>query len=197
MDDAAPRERELKLAVGDLAAVEQRLRTLGAALQGIEQETNEVLDTTDGLLAHRLQRLRLRTVAGKPGVRVTWKGPASQDQGLKSREEQEYQADDPATCAIVFARLGYHTILTYRKERATWLWQGLSITLDRLEFGSFVEIEAPLHAPSGPPEALIAECLRTLGLRNAPRVEVSYAVLQERWDAERPQQRPTPAEVAG
>ena len=197
MDDTAPRERELKLAVSDLTAVEQRLRALGAAFQGVEQETNQVLDTADGLLARRLQRLRLRTVAGKPGVYVTWKGPATQDQGLKSREEQEYQADDPAICATVFARLGFHTVLTYRKERATWLWQGLSITLDRLEFGSFVEVEAPLHAQSAVAEELIAECLRTLGLERAPRVEVSYAVLQQRWDAERPQQRLTPVEVAG
>jgi predicted adenylyl cyclase CyaB len=185
MAQGEPVEREVKLAVADPAQVEARLRALqdeGAVFEGVEREINDVLDTSDGVLASRMERLRLRTVEGQDGVRVTWKGPARAGGEMKEREEQEYRADHAETCAAVFRRLGFVPVLTYRKQRATWHWRGLSITLDRLDFGTFVEIEIERGAGAEEAEHLLTACISRLGLTDAPRVEASYAVLQEEWD---------------
>jgi len=85
-------------------------------------------------------------------------------------------------CATVFLRLGFKPVLTYCKERATWHWQGLSIMLDRLEFGSFVEIEVTRPIAAEDADRLIATCRDLLGLQDAPHMEASYADMQEEWD---------------
>src|SRR5947209_5698875 len=81
-EDVEPRalEREIKFAVSSLAMIEERL----TALQGtqahfvdITHERNCVLDTDREELKARDERLRVREVEGRPGVMVTWKGPAS------------------------------------------------------------------------------------------------------------------------
>src|SRR5690348_15522602 len=72
-------EREVKLAVPDLDAVEARLLALvgyGARCSGEVHEFNYVLDTAQDELKGRGERLRIRDIMGRPGVQVTWKGPA-------------------------------------------------------------------------------------------------------------------------
>ena len=60
----------------------------GAIFDGVENEVNEILDTPDGRLNSRRERLRLRTLIGKPGVTITWKGSPQNASGVKSREER-------------------------------------------------------------------------------------------------------------
>lgn len=185
MSDVVSVEREIKVEVPDLEAVEGRLRDLvaeGATFEGVEHEVNEILDTPDHALNNRRQRLRLRTLAGQPGVTITWKGAPEPGSSMKSREEQECHADNAAACALIFRRLGFAPTLTYEKERATWRWQGLSITLDRLVFGTFLEIEIERNVDRADEDRLVLTCLDRLGLTNAPRVEESYAMLQAQWD---------------
>src|SRR5262249_39262427 len=99
----------------------------------------------------------------------------------KVREEQEYHADDVETCATVFRRLGFVRVLTYKKERSTWHWRGLSISLDRLDFGTFVEIEIERGGAENAAH-ILDDCIRRLSLETAPRVEESYALLQDAWN---------------
>jgi adenylate cyclase class IV len=105
---------------------------------------------------------------------------------FKEREEQEYRADDARTCATVFRRLGFVPVLTYKKERTTWHWQGLSITLDRLAFGTFVELELERSVAPEDGRRVLDSCIRRLGLTGAPRVDASYADLQEAWNRAHP-----------
>lgn len=164
-------EREVKIRVQSLDAVRPLLESLGAARVGREDEVNKILDGPDGALGRRREVLRVRT-AGRNTL--TWKGPAaSQDPyGHKAREELEvaFAADAAETLLTLLARLGFVEVLRYEKQRETWRWQGVAITLDRLAFGEYVEIEGEAGA--------IQHVLRVLQLDHEPPETRSYAELQ-------------------
>src|SRR3954447_13712571 len=79
-------EREIKFAVSSLDVIEERLRALEgtrARFIDVTRERNCVLDTDTEELKSRDERLRLREIEGQPGVKVTWKGPASERNGVR------------------------------------------------------------------------------------------------------------------
>src|SRR5438270_91203 len=109
-EDVAPAllEREIKFAVSGLEVIERRLKALEGSRSrfiDVTRERNCVLDTDGDELKSRDERLRLREIAGQPGVKVTWKGPASERNGVRRREEREFHADDRSACLAVFRNL--------------------------------------------------------------------------------------------
>lgn len=189
-------EREVKLAVEDLGPVERRLRALGegagtnegeaargagAYYLGLTRESNEVLDTAREELKARDERLRVRTIEGRPGVRVTWKGPASVRGGVRRREEREFHADDRAACVAVLANLGLRPVRSYTKVRDSWRLGPVIVCLDRLPFGAFVEIELTSEVAEADEAGALDRAIAALGLGDAPRVQASYARLQQEW----------------
>ena len=134
-------EREVKIRVTDLAAIRQRLESLGAHREGVENEVNRILDSSDGALQRKHQVLRVRT-AGKSTF--TWKGQAEDHDPFehKTREEIEVQFSTEGTEELlgILAKLGYVEVIRYVKERETWRWLGAVIAVDKLEFGDFVDV---------------------------------------------------------
>ena len=164
-------EREVKIPVADLGALQPRLESMGAIFAGSEHEVNHILDTPEGTLQRRHQVLRVRT-AGKNTV--TWKGQSGQEDphGHKVREELEipFDADGADTMLALFDRLGFVEVLRYEKQRTTWRWQNATIALDHLDFGDYIEIEGEAGA--------IQHALRLLGLEGEPLETRSYPELR-------------------
>lgn len=164
-------EREVKIRVADFSRLLPCLEAMGAIFAGSEEETNRMLDTAEGALTRRHHVLRVRSAAAST---ITWKGAAADHdpQGHKTREELEveFAAEGTEELLSLLARLGYAEVLRYAKRRDTWKWQGAEITLDRLEFGNFVEIEGEA--------GVIQDALHRLQLDQEPHEQRSYPELQ-------------------
>lgn len=134
-------EIEVKFYVRDLATIEHLLKGLGAVCTaGRVLETNLRFDTAGGELAQQRKALRLRQDAD---TRLTFKGPPEANTEVNVRQEIEFQVSDFAAARRFLEALGYHVSIIYEKYRTTYSLHDLTIVLDEMPFGSFIEIEGP------------------------------------------------------
>ena len=139
-------------------------------------ETNVILDDIDGNLKMQDCVLRVRHEAASPTsvipsnkITVTYKGPASEENGIKSRYELNVPANKDILTLLTL--LGYKESVRYEKFRISYVWTDENntgtchICLDNLpNVGFFVEIE-------GPNENAIRSSSKLLGL-NSPEIVV-------------------------
>ncbi len=161
-------EIEIKLHVRDLALIEGRLQALGGELhQPHVLETNLRFDTPDRTLGRTYKVLRLRQ---DWDARLTYKGPGEMNKGARQRTELEFKVSDFEMAKAFLEALGFQETMRYEKRRAEYLLQGLTVTLDEMPFGNFVEIE-------GPDGAAIQGVCAALGLDWEARITDSYTGL--------------------
>jgi adenylate cyclase class IV len=72
-------------------------------------------------------------------------------------------------------QLGFRVLVVYRKNRTVWRLGPAAVTLDKLDFGYFVEVEGPLES--------VPAIARGLGLDPAKAVRDSYSVLARKHAA--------------
>ena len=170
-----PRDRsvecELKFRVAgprEHARLRALLRKRGAKLEGKYDEENYRFDGPGKSTRHTT--LRLRVLDGGPRGVLTAKGPANFVGGVKVREETEVEVKDAHATLDLLAELGFHVEFTYNKHRAAWILDGVvTVTLDSLDFGWFVELEGPLE--------VLPEKARSLDLDPKDALKDSYSVL--------------------
>ena len=108
---------------------------------------------------------------------LTAKGPANFVGGVKVREETEVEVNDTHATLDLLTQLGFRVEFTYQKHRAMWTLDGVvTVTLDTLDSGWFVELEGPLE--------VLPEQARSLGLDPATALKDSYSVLARKHLAE-------------
>ncbi len=164
-------ELEVKFYVPDLPALEKRLVGLGAALeQPRVHEVNLRFDTPAEELSRTYRVLRLRQ---DTQVRVTYKGPGIEQDGVQQRQELEFSVSDFATAQAVFEALGYQVAVMYEKYRTTYALGNVLVVLDEMPYGNFIEIE-------GPDGESIQKATRQLGLNWERRNLSSYVFMFER-----------------
>jgi adenylate cyclase class 2 len=142
-----PREIEAKVRVEDRAALEARLRELGAAPGDLEEEVNLLLDDDHMSLRIGGRALRVRTVNGR-GL-LTYKGPASFEGGLKARLELESGVEAPENVLALLDALGYRPRFRYEKRRTPWRFSDPArplVVVDETPLGLFAEIEGEADA---------------------------------------------------
>lgn len=134
-------EIEVKFYVRDLASVARRVEAAGAR-KTIERvrEVNLRFDTPDGALTRKRQVLRLRQDFNAV---MTFKGPAQPGEEVSNRQEIEFQLSDFTAAWHLLEALGYQVAVIYEKYRTTYQLDDLTIVLDEMPFGFFVEIEGP------------------------------------------------------
>ncbi|QLA16394.1 class IV adenylate cyclase [Desulfolutivibrio sulfoxidireducens] len=179
-------EVELKYPVLEFAPVRRALAGIGAQCLGAVFERNEVFDSpapggdaqgASGRLRDAGMVLRLRQdIPGKSGTTggaghcglLTLKlpPPPGAPEGFKVRREIETRVEDLAAMRDILSGLGFAGSLCYEKVRETWKLGELSVCLDRLPFGCFVELE-------GPPGDILAWADR-LGLQAASASTATY-----------------------
>jgi predicted adenylyl cyclase CyaB len=163
-------ENELKFQLTgpeDHARLAAALRKLGARREGAYDEENFRFDGPGK--ATRRVTLRLRVFGGGPSGVLTAKGPARFQGGVKIREETEVTIADSRAMLDILALLGFRTFVVYRKHRVHWALRGVIVTLDRLDYGYFAEVEGPLE--------VIPSVARSLGLDPSTALRDSYSVL--------------------
>ena len=126
--------------------------------------------------------LRLRVLNGGPQGVLTAKGPAKFNLGVKTREETEIEVRDTHAALDMLQQLGFRVGWIYPKRRSVWMLDGVTVTLDVLEFGWFVELEGPAD--------VLPEMARSLGLNAARALRDSYSVMARKHQQKR---RPTKA----
>jgi len=170
------REIEVKFFVRSLAALEERLRGLGAVLESPRIfEANLRFDTPERALEKKRCVLRLRQ---DQCARLTFKGPASASSEANERQEIEIEVSDFAAARRLLKALGYEVSAMYEKYRTTYHWNGLEVVLDELPYGCFVEIE-------GPGAAALRAAADQLQLRWDARIATSYLGLFDRFCSKR------------
>lgn len=166
----AYKEREIKFYINDLGMVADRLRICGADLTRPRMlERNLRLDTEDRRLKETGRLLRIRQ---DDQVRITYKADAEVDDGVISRTELEFIADDFAIAKKLFEALGYQVIVIYEKYRREYRLGDVKVMLDELPYGDFIEIEAPN-------KALIDGVVQMLGLDRSTGIGTNYLGLLE------------------
>ncbi len=101
---------------------------------------------------------------------LTAKGPANFVGAVKVREETESEVKDAHAMLDLLTQLGFRVAFTYKKHRAMWTLDGVvSVTLDTLDYGWFVELEGPLE--------VLPDQARSLGLDPDDAVKDSYSVM--------------------
>ena len=163
-------EAELKFRLegrGDHARLRAALRKLGGKLEGSYNEENFRFEGRGKIT--RRNTLRLRVLDGGPRGVITAKGPAQFREGVKVREETEVAVEDGHAMLDLLQQLGFRVLVVYRKHRAVWKLGPASITLDRLDFGYFTEVEGPLEE--------VPNIARSIGLDPAKAIKDSYSVL--------------------
>ncbi len=168
---SAYQELEVKYLIADLPAQRARLEALGAVcVQPRTFEQNLRFDTPAGDLTRTYQVLRLRQ---DQCARLTYKGPGEERDGVRLRQEIEFEVSDFEAARRFLEALGYRVNVRYEKYRATYDLGAVHVTLDELPYGDFLEIEGPtpqdIHAVSD-----------QLGLRWDARIRESYLALFER-----------------
>jgi adenylate cyclase class 2 len=88
--------------------------------------------------------LRLRRAAGR--AIVTYKGPRRIEDGVRAREELEFEVSDAGACARVLEALGYRPSYRYEKYREVYRHERVEIVIDELPIGCFLEIEGDSDA---------------------------------------------------
>jgi adenylate cyclase class 2 len=167
-------EIESKFYVRDLAAVEARVKALGATCivpRGFEY--NLRFDSSQGSLRGHGKVLRLRK---SDDIRLTFKGPGERVGGALARTEIELVVNDFDTAQQFLEHLGYHVAAVYEKYRAMYQLGTALITIDELPYGKFVEIE-------GENPEQISELAKKLGLNPQKAIPASYQGLFEQLKA--------------
>jgi len=174
-------EIELKLPVGDKAALLAQLEQLGADFTG-EVTQDDILFrclAVDFEALDQALRLRIETKDGQTTSILTYKGtPHYTDDGHKVRDEFETAVTNPEMIQKILLATAFTQRPNERifKTRRNYVLDDIDIAVDELKFGTFIELE-------GTSEAIRA--LRTkLELDNVEPVTRGYIFLQWDWEAE-------------
>lgn len=164
-------ELEVKFYVNKLGRVKDRIQSSGARLiQPRTHEYNLLFDNTTGDLTQMSQLLRLRK---DTEVRLTFKGRKIQSDEIHLRPEIEFAASSFVAAQEFLEALGYQVCFVYEKYRATYDLHGVSINLDEMPIGNFIEVE-------GPSSDLIHEVSAKLKLDWDKRILQNYRQLFEK-----------------
>jgi adenylate cyclase, class 2 len=165
---------EIKARHADLGAAERKARELGAALIGVDDQTDVYFNTRSGRL-----KLRMSSLAGAhlvPYVRPDERGP-------KESLYELLPVADGAKCERLFAEL-LGERLRVVKRRTVYIWENVRIHLDEVErLGTFLELEAVFDrslTTAADQRENVERLLEHFGVRDEELVDVSYSDLLER-----------------
>jgi adenylate cyclase class 2 len=153
-------EIEAKFMLRDREAARRKLEALGARLES--PRVHEVNLRFDNARGERQDA----------GAVMTFKGPAEAGQEVSVRQEIEFTVSDFGAARRLLEALGYSVVVMYEKFRTTYHLRTLTVVLDELPYGDFIEIE-------GPSARVIHAAANQIGLRWEARSALSYLALFE------------------
>lgn len=165
-------EIERKYRFSDFAVLRTRLREVQAEYGGRDLEENAVWDTPSRNLREQGLLLRLRSV-GDESVLCLKKPPNTSNMDHKNKvfEETETGVADRDVMGAILRELGYEIAFRYEKLRETWKMENVTVCLDHLPFGRYVELEGS--------EQSIPRAEENLGLQGCPSTTMNYHQLNK------------------
>jgi len=161
-------EVEAKFQLPSHYSIRQRILELGGhSLTGRYLERNTRLDTPGRTLAADHILLRLRQ--GQHDTLTVKKGTDA----FESRHEFEIEIDSYDMALELLSALGYQKTVIYEKYREVFALGGVSLMLDEVPYGCFVEIE-------GQELEQVRAAAETLSLEWSMRVRRSYVSMFKR-----------------
>jgi adenylate cyclase, class 2 len=175
-------EIEIKIRIDALPELQERLMAMGARMlheRGFED--NLVLDYPDLRLRCAGKLIRLRRYRDEQTL--TYKGPATFQENVKSRVETEIRLDSLESTQLILAELGLYPVFQYQKFRTVFICDasfagrakpgtngppeaGLQIMVDETPIGLFLELEGE--------RALILKAAHFLGYGPESFIPQSY-----------------------
>jgi len=164
-------ELEVKFLISNLSTIKRRLEESGANISRPRTfELNLRFDTSNRDLRRESKTLRLRQ---DNQISLTYKGPTNVRDGIQQRTEIEFSVSDFERAQHFLEALGYQVCMVYEKYRTNYTRESITISLDEMPFGDFIEIEGP------DPESINNLAIE-LGLNWETRINSSYAEIFER-----------------
>lgn len=158
-------ETEIKFQVEDLAALAEKIKSVGGVGLHLNSFQRTILkDTPDLQLRGRGVFLRVRD-GEKKIMTVKSKVPGS-DEKFKERQELEIEVSDVAMAERMLDVLGFTEKWIMEKYRSEYLLEGTVLALDRLPFGNYLEIEGGKDS--------IDKVVKILELENETRLTSTY-----------------------
>lgn len=137
-------EIEVKFYLEAAEAIRERIRALGARSLGRHFETNIRFEDAGKSLLAKKALLRLRKTHK---TTLTFKAePAEADGDFKVFQELEVEVGDFDTAVKILEALGFRPEQVYEKWRETFRLLGTTLSIDRLPYGDFLEIEGERDA---------------------------------------------------
>lgn len=161
-------EIEIKIRVSDAATAKARLTALGAEIvRERHREDNILFDFPDRRLRGGHQALRLRRAGRR--TYVTFKGAPQKSRRFKVREEIETEVRDAGRFRRILQALGLHPVFRYAKMRAEYRLGRVTVCLDELPLGTFLELEGERQH--------IVKLAERLGVPSKDWIKLSYVRL--------------------
>jgi adenylate cyclase, class 2 len=136
-------EVEVKSHVLDFNQVKKMLIKIGAEYIKTEYQEDTYFNAPHRDFAKTDEAFRIRKIPQdeKAEIILTYKG-AKIDKVSKTRKEIEVNVGDDEKIALIMENLGFQPVGTIKKERAIYLFDGYTISLDHVhQVGKFMEIE--------------------------------------------------------
>lgn len=130
------KETEIKFEVKNENEIIEKLKAIGAEKTKEGLEHNSVFD--NGELQKRGILLRLRKFGDKNTL--TFKAGITKGE-FKEANEIEIEVKDFQRMKTILENLGYGVFWVYEKKTTHFILNGTNISLDRLPFGTYMEIE--------------------------------------------------------
>ncbi len=158
-------EREIKLKIKDPQILISKLISLKAKKLGVGFQRTTRMDTETMDLEKKGIFLRVRS--GSKNI-VTLKKKLRENADVFERQEIETEVKDVNKLADIFHGLGFTKRLILEKYRVEYEYNGVTISLDELPFGFYIELEGDSKK--------IFEVAKKLNLDTKDKITVTY------WD---------------
>jgi len=169
------KEIEIKLKIDNLEELEHLINQAGAVLVHPEVLQRTIrFDTPEQDLEKKGVFLRVRT--GEKSIMTVKKKIDKTETRYFERNEWETEISDSKMAEEMLKNLGFEKILIMEKYRKTYSLDGVWLSIDRLPFGNFIEIEGAKDD--------IDRMVELLKLKTAVPITVTYWDLHDEYNRE-------------
>lgn len=163
------KEIEVKIKISNPEEIAERIKNIGGVF------VREVNQKMYGLFLPNYENVelgifpRIRTEGGETTLTIKVKN--EQSNLYFKRDEYTLKINDEKIGLEIMKLLGYSIVRPIEKTRKEWKWNKVSLCIDTLYFGVFLEIEGE--------EKEIEKTIEALGLKKEERIIKSYLYLED------------------
>lgn len=165
------KEVEVKFKIQNKEEIRKKLINIGGETKGEFFQRGIPLDTPNGDL-HR-KGIFLRVRSGGVNTLTVKKKFKEDNSRYKERDEFEVEVSSIEKTIIILENLGFKKLRVIEKYREEFKFPNVTVVLDRLPFGNYMEIEGT--------EEEIEKMIVLLGFTNSQRITQTYWALNQKY----------------